>query len=182
VRRHCRTCYISPTGGTFQDLRSSVKKFESWTHERRSWKLGKFYSHWNTTALVESLKNSKHKHVLTQELTNGHAWLTRFHADMSSGTQLRNKKCEDFYFHAIRNPGHGPLHTLSNESQYTSRSRGAKMLKATKILISFRSVVFNLFHAATHFATQFNLTTPFRKFPIRRKKRSCICTVENHND
>jgi len=26
------------------------------------------------------------------------------------------------------------------------------------------AVVFNLFHAATHFATQFNLTTPFQKF------------------
>ena len=28
-------------------------------------------------------------------------------------------------------------------------------------------MVFNLFHAATHFATLFNLTTPFRKFPLR---------------
>jgi len=31
----------------------------------------------------------------------------------------------------------------------------------------FKPVVFNLFHAATHFATQFTLTTPFRKFPVR---------------
>ena len=31
----------------------------------------------------------------------------------------------------------------------------------------FRPVVFNLFHAATHFATQFNQMTPFRKFPVR---------------
>jgi len=28
-------------------------------------------------------------------------------------------------------------------------------------------VVFNLFHAVTHFAAQFNLTTPFRKFTVR---------------
>ena len=42
-------------------------------------------------------------------------------------------------------------------------------------------MVFNLFHAATHFATQFNLTTPFRKFPGRHMKYSCVCTVQNHN-
>ena len=45
-----------------------------------------------------------------------------------------------------------------------------------------KPVVFNLFHAATHFATQFNLTTPFRKFPVRQMKCSCVCTIENHND
>jgi len=46
-----------------------------------------------------------------------------------------------------------------------------------------KPMVFNQrFHAATHFATQFNLTTPFRKFPVRHMKRSCVCTIENHND
>ena len=30
--------------------------------------------------------------------------------------------------------------------------------------ILLKPVVFNLFHAAAHFATKFNLTTPFRKF------------------
>jgi len=30
-----------------------------------------------------------------------------------------------------------------------------------------KPMVFNLFHAATHFATQFNLTTPFRKYSVR---------------
>ena len=45
-----------------------------------------------------------------------------------------------------------------------------------------KPVVFNLFHAATHFATQFNLTTPFRKFPVRHVKCSGVCTIENHND
>jgi len=45
-----------------------------------------------------------------------------------------------------------------------------------------KPVVFNLFHAATHFATQFILTTPFRKFPVRHMKCSCVCTIENHND
>jgi len=45
-----------------------------------------------------------------------------------------------------------------------------------------KSVVFNLFHAATHFAAQFNLTTPFRKFPGRHMKCSCVCAIENHND
>jgi len=45
-----------------------------------------------------------------------------------------------------------------------------------------KPVLFNLFHAATHFATQFNLTTPFRKFPVRHMKCSCVCTIENHND
>jgi len=43
-------------------------------------------------------------------------------------------------------------------------------------------VVFNLFHAATHFATQFNLTTPFRKFPVRHMKCSCVFTTENNNE
>jgi len=44
-------------------------------------------------------------------------------------------------------------------------------------------MVFNqLFHAASHFATQSNKTTPFRKFPVRHMKCSCICTIENHND
>ena len=33
--------------------------------------------------------------------------------------------------------------------------------------VQFRPVVFNLFHAATHFATQFILKIPFRKFPVR---------------
>jgi len=48
-------------------------------------------------------------------------------------------------------------------------------------MTSIRAVVFNLLHAATHFATQFNLTTPFRKFPVRHMKCSCVCTTENHN-
>jgi len=45
-----------------------------------------------------------------------------------------------------------------------------------------KPVVFNLFHAATHFATQFNLTTPFGKYPVRHMKCSCVCTIKNHND
>ena len=46
-----------------------------------------------------------------------------------------------------------------------------------------KPVDFNqLFLAATHFATQFNLTTTFRKFPVRHMKCSCVCTIENHND
>jgi len=44
------------------------------------------------------------------------------------------------------------------------------------------AVVFNLFHAATHFATQFNITTPFRKSPVRHMKCSCVCKIENYND
>ena len=35
-----------------------------------------------------------------------------------------------------------------------------KMIRTSKL------VVFNLFQAATHFATQFNLTKPIRKFPV----------------
>ena len=46
----------------------------------------------------------------------------------------------------------------------------------------FRSVIFNVFHAATHFAIQFNLTIPFRKFPVRHMWCGCVCTIENHND
>jgi len=45
-----------------------------------------------------------------------------------------------------------------------------------------KPVVFDLFHAATHFATQFNLTTPFRKFPVKHVKCNCVCTIQNHND
>ena len=45
-----------------------------------------------------------------------------------------------------------------------------------------KPVGFNLFHAATHFANQFNLTNPSRKFPVRHMKCSCVCTIENHND
>ena len=45
-----------------------------------------------------------------------------------------------------------------------------------------KPVVFNFFHAATHFATQFDLTTPFRKFPVRHMKCNCVCTTQNHND
>jgi len=44
-----------------------------------------------------------------------------------------------------------------------------------------KPVAFNLFHAAIHFATQFNLTIPFRKFPVRHMKCNCVCTIENHN-
>jgi len=43
----------------------------------------------------------------------------------------------------------------------------------------FKPVVFNVFHAATNFATQFNLTTPFQKFPVSHMKCSCVCTIEN---
>jgi len=46
----------------------------------------------------------------------------------------------------------------------------------------FKTVVFNFFHATTHSATQFNLTTPFRKFTVKHIKCSCVCTRENHND
>jgi len=42
-------------------------------------------------------------------------------------------------------------------------------------------VVFNLFNAATHFATQFNQTIPFRKLPVKHMKCSCVCTIENEN-
>jgi len=34
----------------------------------------------------------------------------------------------------------------------------------------------------THIATQFNLTTPFQKFPVMHMKCSCACTIQNHND
>jgi len=44
-----------------------------------------------------------------------------------------------------------------------------------------RAVVFNLFHAVAHFPIQFNLTTPFRKFPVWHMKCSCVFTTENHN-
>jgi len=40
-------------------------------------------------------------------------------------------------------------------------------------------VVFNLFQAATHFATQFNLLNPFRKFSVRHTKCNCVCTISN---
>jgi len=44
-------------------------------------------------------------------------------------------------------------------------------------------VVFNIFQAAeTHFAIQFNLSTPFRNFPLRHRKCSCACAMENHSD
>jgi len=49
-------------------------------------------------------------------------------------------------------------------------------------MLYHKPAVFNLFHAATHFATQFNLTIPFRKFPVRHMKCSCVCTIENHSD
>ena len=45
-----------------------------------------------------------------------------------------------------------------------------------------KPVVFNLFHAATHFATQFNLTTPSRKFPMRHMKCSYVCTIGNRKN
>jgi len=41
---------------------------------------------------------------------------------------------------------------------------------------------FSTFYAATHFATQFNLTTPFRKFPVRHIKCSCVGKIEYYND
>ena len=44
------------------------------------------------------------------------------------------------------------------------------------------TMVFKLFYAATDFATQFNLTNSFRKFPVRHMKCSCGCTTENHNN
>ena len=43
-------------------------------------------------------------------------------------------------------------------------------------------VVFNLFHGSIHFATHFNLTTLFRKYPVRHMTCSCVCAIENHND
>jgi len=52
-----------------------------------------------------------------------------------------------------------------------------KMRRTSKPVIFIQ-----LFHAATHFATQFELTTPFRKFAVRHMKCSCLCTIENHND
>jgi len=43
-----------------------------------------------------------------------------------------------------------------------------------------KPVLFNLFHAATYFATQFN--DPLSKFLVRPMKCNCVCTIENHND
>jgi len=43
-----------------------------------------------------------------------------------------------------------------------------------KMRRSSKPVVFNLFHAATNFATQFNLTTPFRKFPVRHIRQKVV--------
>jgi len=48
--------------------------------------------------------------------------------------------------------------------------------------VHFRAVVFSIFHTATHFATEFNLITPFQKFPVLHMECSCVCTIENHND
>jgi len=45
-----------------------------------------------------------------------------------------------------------------------------------------KPVVFNIFQAATHFETQFDLSTPFQKVPVRHMKYNCVCTIENHND
>ena len=50
------------------------------------------------------------------------------------------------------------------------------------VCVAFRAVVFILFHAATHFGSQFNLTTLFQNFPVMHMKCSCACTIENHND
>ena len=46
----------------------------------------------------------------------------------------------------------------------------------------FTAVVFNLFHTVSRFATQFNLTTPFQKFPVMHMKCSRVRTIENHNE
>jgi len=43
--------------------------------------------------------------------------------------------------------------------------------------ITYKSVVFNLFYAVTHFSTQCNVTTPFWKFSVRHMKCSCVCTT-----
>jgi len=45
-----------------------------------------------------------------------------------------------------------------------------------------KPVVFNIFQVATHFETQFDLSTSFRNFPVRRMKCSCVCAIKNHND
>jgi len=44
-----------------------------------------------------------------------------------------------------------------------------------------KSVVFNLCHVVTHFATQLNLTNPFWKLPVRHVQCTCVCTIKNHN-
>ena len=65
----------------------------------------------------------------------------------------------------------------------TSNIQLANQHFRVKMRRTSKPVVFNqLFHAVTHFATQFNLTTPFRKFPVRHMKCSCVCTIEKHND
>jgi len=45
-----------------------------------------------------------------------------------------------------------------------------------------KPVVFNIFQAARHFETQFNLSTPFQKFLVGHMKCNCVCTIESHND
>ena len=50
------------------------------------------------------------------------------------------------------------------------------------VCVPFGVVVFNLFHTAPHFSTQFNLTTPFQKFPVVHMQCSCVCAIENHSD
>jgi len=64
----------------------------------------------------------------------------------------------------------------------TSKFNWLTNIFQVKMRRTSKPVVFNLFHAATHFATLFKLTTPFRKFPVRHMKCSCVYTIENHND
>jgi len=56
---------------------------------------------------------------------------------------------------------------LSQEILLSTIEDCAMQDKYPNIRLYFRTVVFNIVRATTHFVTQFNLTTPFRKFTVR---------------
>jgi len=70
------------------------------------------------------------------------------------------------------------LGALNGLSEKHVGQRNAPMAFAVLELLCFRAVVFNLFHAAAHIATQFNLTISFRKLPAGYMNSSSVCIVQ----
>jgi len=71
---------------------------------------------------------------------------------------------------------------MKEKEALTRQRRVTFATVAVTLGIYFTAMVFNLFRAATHFATEFDLTNPFRKYLVIHMKCSCVCTMENHND
>ena len=138
------------------------------------------------------IAKATHRTASTCEYRSTNTWGWTAQAQyLSSGCDLFRSLCNRIWWRSYSQRRPNPLLPLlecRSEDFFFRLGKNLKLpvvvcrsylKKAKNADVKFETVVLNLFHAATHFATKFNLTTPFRKFPVMHMKCSCVCTKKN---